>query len=113
MSSESGDEGTSSNDNGQAHQASNGAAGTSRDTVGEIQSQMQELSRLRDELTRLNDEARAQTALARSYIYIPRECQIQAFSGECGKDGRSVEEFIDEVERVLRSREQTTEEHCD
>lgn len=72
-----------------------------------MQVEIQELARLRDELTRLNDDKRAQRANAnsastRSYICIPRECQIQAFSGECGTDGRSVDEFIEEVKRALR-----------
>ena len=105
--------GTASNDNGLLNQASGGAAGTSRDTTDEMQMQMQKLTRLRDELTRLNTEARVQGGPTRSYIYVPRERQIQVFNGECGKDGRSVEEFIDEVERVLRSRELTTDEQCD
>ena len=70
-----------------------------------------------DELSRLKAEKRAQRensnpAPTRSYIYVPRERHIQPFSGE-GTDGRSVEEFIEEVERVLRSREQTPAEQCD
>lgn len=94
------------------------AAGTSTDATAETQIRMQEFNKLRDELSRLNDEMRAQrandnSAPTRSYIYIPRERQVQAFSGEGGADGRSVEEFIEEVERVLRSREQTTEGQCD
>ena len=58
-------------------------------------------------------QARVQGGPTRSYIYVPSEHQIQAFNRECGKDGRSVEEFIDEVERVLRSRELKTDEKCD
>lgn len=70
-----------------------------------------------DELVKLKNEIGAPRANDNSsptcsYIYVPRERQIQAFSGECGKD-RSIEEFIEEVERVLRSREQTTEGQCD
>lgn len=93
------------------------AAGPSRVQNDEIQSQLQELARLREDLVRLNDEARAQRdtscAPTRSYIYVPRERQVQIFCGEWEKDGRSVEEFIEEVERVIRTREQTTEEQCD
>lgn len=94
------------------------AAGPSRVPDDEIQSQLQELAKLRDDLVRLNDETRAQRdnssrALTRSYIYVPRERQVQFFCGEWEKDGRSVEEFIEEVERVIRTREQTTEEKCD
>ncbi len=66
----------------------------------------------------LNDETRSKREnsngnLARSYIYVSRESNIQAFTEELGTDGRSMEEFIEEVERVSRSREQTTEEQCD
>lgn len=50
---------------------------------------------------------------ARSYVYIPRERQIQNFSGDYSKDGRDVGEFIEEVERVLRTREQTLDEKFD
>lgn len=93
-------------------------AGPSRAPDDEIQNQLQELTRLRDDLIRLTDETRAQRdsagrALNRSYICVPRERQVQIFTGELGKDGRSVEEFIEEVERVTRSREQSTEEQCD
>lgn len=91
--------------------------GASSAPSDEIQRQLQELSRLRNDIIRLNDETRAQTdtsrALTRSYIYVPRERQVQSFCGEWEKDGRSVEEFIGEVERVIRSREQTTDEQCD
>lgn len=118
MSSEPDDDAIVGDNDGELNPVSGGARGTSRDAMEEIQIQMQELTRLRDELTRLNDEARAQrasgnSAPTRSYIYVPRERQIQAFSGGGGTDGRSVEEFIEEVERVLRSREQTSEEQCD
>lgn len=116
MSDDSAEEGPSVAGNGQLSQESDGAAGTGA-TV-EMQTRMQELLQLRDEMVRLNEETRAQRvndngASTRSYIYVPRERQITPFNGECGSDGRSVEEFIEEVERVLRSREQTTEEQCD
>lgn len=61
---------------------------------------------------RLQAEATANRA-PRSYVYLPRERQIQNFSGDYSKDGRNVEEFIEEVERVLRTREQTLEERFD
>lgn len=117
MSSGPGDEGTSSG-SGQLDQAAGGESGPSGEVTQEMQTRMQELTRLRDELVRLNNETRAQitngnNAPTRSYIYVPRERQIQAFSGDFGADGRSVDEFIEEVERVLRSREQSTEEQCD
>lgn len=114
MSSDSGDEGTSDN---VLNQGPSGVSATGSDPSNELQSQIQQLTRLRDDLTRLNDETRAQRensrAPTRSYIYVPRERQVQPFTGECGQDGRSVEEFIEEAERVLRSRGQTPEEQCD
>lgn len=119
MSSDSGDEGTSHHVvSGVSDPVSGDVAGVNRGATAEMQSQIQEINRLRDELTRLQDETRAQRANVnsvppRSYIYVPRERQIQTFSGDCGTDRRSVEEFIEEVQRVLRSREQTTEEQCD
>lgn len=117
MSSESGDEDVVTNDNGQSAMAPGDTAGSSTSPVGGIQEQIQDLNRLRDELTRLRDETRANraptSAPTHSFVYIPRERHIQAFSGEYGKDGRTVEEFIEEVERVLRTREQSREEHCD
>lgn len=111
MSDESGDEGTSGNANAQVDQRIGGAR--SVDMTAEMQLQMQELTRMRDELTRLSAETRAQGAPSRFYIYVPRERQVQVFSGDGSQDGRSVEEFIDEVERVLRSREQSPEERSD
>lgn len=118
MSDDSGEEGPSVAGNGKLSQESAGATGT--DASREMQICMQELTQLRDELVRLNEQTRAWRANANdngvstcSYIYVPRERQVQPFSGECGADGRCVEEFIDEAERVLRSREQTTDEQCD
>lgn len=81
--------------------------------AAEMQAQMQELPKLRDELTGLSVEARARSAPTRSYVYVPREAQVQVFNGIRGPDGRSVEEFIDEVERVLRSQEQSSVEQQD
>lgn len=46
----------------------------------------------------------------RSCIYVPREHHIQPFSGDFNKD---VDEFIEEVERVLLVRNQTTEVQLD
>lgn len=118
MFSDSADDVASCNGDAQFSQASAEAAATSTNAAAEIQIRMQELTKLRDELVRLNDEIGAQrasgnTAPTRSYIYVPRERQVQVFSGEGGTDGRSVEEFVEEVERALRSREQTTEGQCD
>lgn len=38
------------------------------------------------------------TEPTRSYGYVPRERHISPFSGSIDRDGRSVEEFIEEVE---------------
>lgn len=46
----------------------------------------------------------------RSYIYVPRDRHIQSFSGDFRKDARTVDEFIEELERVLLVRNQTPEE---
>lgn len=113
MSSESGDEGPSSDAYASVEPRVGGGADTHGDVTAAMQVQMQELTKLRDELTRLSVDARARSAPTHSYIYVPRERQVQVFSGDCGQDGRSVEEFIEEVERVLRSREQSPEEQCD
>ncbi|XP_049333758.1 uncharacterized protein LOC125801299 [Astyanax mexicanus] len=77
----------------------------------QLQHQIDELSRWRDE-TQANGAVGGNSS-TRSYIYVPRERHIQSFCGEPSKDGRSVEEFIEEVERVLRAREQSQEEQVD
>ncbi len=41
-----------------------------------------------------------------SYVYVPRERHIEPFSGDIDKDGRSVDEFIEEV-KVLSARNQS------
>lgn len=53
------------------------------------------------------------TVPARSYVYVPRERHIAPFSGDIDKDGRSVDEFIEEVERVLSARNQSPPEQFD
>ncbi len=49
----------------------------------------------------------------KSYVYVPRERQIQPFSGDPVKDGRSVEEFIEKVDRVISARGQSPEDGVD
>lgn len=49
----------------------------------------------------------------RSYVYIPRERHITPFSGDYEKDGRSVDDFIEEVERVLHARNQSANDKYD
>ncbi|XP_056587956.1 uncharacterized protein LOC130408444 [Triplophysa dalaica] len=77
----------------------------------DVHEQIQELSRKHAEtvaaIAGLNREP------SRSYIYVPRERHIQSFSGEFSKDGRNVDEFIEEVERVLLVRNQTPEDQAD
>lgn len=85
--------------------AAGGDSGGTEDTLNRLQDQVSELSRLQA-------EAMANRA-PRSYVYLPRERQIQNFSGDYSKDGRNVEEFVEEVERALRTREQTLEERFD
>lgn len=63
------------------------------------------------QLTKLREEhERAMATIAglrgednRSYVYISRERHIAPFSGDLEKDGRSVDNFIEEIERVLRT----------
>lgn len=45
-----------------------------------------------------------------SYVYLPRECHVQPFSGDLVKDRRTVDEFIDEVQHLLRIRDRTTDD---
>lgn len=53
------------------------------------------------------------TVPARSYVYVPRERHIAPFSGDIDKDGRSVDDFFEEVERVLSPRNQSPPEQFD
>lgn len=46
-------------------------------------------------------------------MYVPREHHIQPFSGDLVKDGRNVDEFIEELEIVLLVRNQTPEDQAD
>ncbi|KAI5626698.1 hypothetical protein C0J50_13742 [Silurus asotus] len=79
--------------------------------IEQLRGQIQELTDWRDNT--LSNRAVGEGNPTRSYIYVPRERQVQPFSGEYNKDGRSVEEFVEEVERVLRARNQTQEEQMD
>lgn len=89
------------------HDDAQGAGSSMNDMQGQIK-----------ELSRKHEETRAAIANlsrepSRSYIYVPRERHIQPFSGDLNKDGRNVDEFIEEVERVLLVRNQTTEDQLD
>ncbi|KAM9699214.1 uncharacterized protein ACNS7B_003097 [Menidia menidia] len=73
--------------------------------------QLSELARRQEEvmtvISSLNTEP------TRSYVYVPRERHISPFSGDFDKDGRSVDEFIEEVERVISARNQSAPEQFD
>ena len=70
------------------------------------------------ELNRIQQQAAASIAALsqdtqRSYVYVPRERHITPFSGEYDKDGRAVDDFIEEVERVLCARNQSANDKYD
>lgn len=84
------------------------------DSGGEAES----LEQLQDRLIELSEKHdKAMETIAslsnKSYVYVPRERQIQPFSGEPAKDGRSVDEFIEEVGRVIRARDHSNEDGVD
>lgn len=80
-----------------AEAADRGAGGN---PVAQLQSQILELGQKHDQV--LSALANMSNASTRSYVYIPRERQIVPFSGDCGIDNQNVDEFIDEIERVIR-----------
>lgn len=71
-------------------------------TLVQLQSQILELSKKQDAV--MSNIARMGDAQTRSIIYVPREKQIVPFSGDPGKDDHTVDEFIEEVERVMKVR---------
>lgn len=91
--------------------AQEGASGH-RDQMDELQWQAGEAGRSPGG-PMLNRGVLGSNCATRSYIYLPRERHIPPFTGEFVKDGRSVDEFIEEVERVLRAREQSPAEQLD
>lgn len=80
-------------------------------SMHDMQGQIQELSRKHEET--MAAIASLSREPSRSYIYVPRERHVQPFSGDFIKDGRNVDEFIDEVGRVLLVRNQSTEDQLD
>ncbi|XP_028290920.1 uncharacterized protein LOC114454569 [Gouania willdenowi] len=78
------------------------------DAIEQLQGQLSELSEKHEKAMET-----IATLSHRSYVYVPRERQIQPFSGDPIKDGRSVDEFIEEVERVIRARGQSSEDGVD
>lgn len=79
--------------------------------IVDLQSQLLELSKKHDEA--MATMANLGNGSTRSYVYVPRERQIVPFSGDPVRDGRTVDEFIDEVERVIRARSQSPEDQVD
>ncbi|KAL1263486.1 hypothetical protein QQF64_006225 [Cirrhinus molitorella] len=69
---------------------------------------------LRDLQSKHEQAMAAMSALnQRSYVYVPRERHVLPFCGDMEKDGRSVDDFIEEVERVLRARHQSDQDQFD
>lgn len=83
---------------------------TGDDASGEIDwsAQIRELQSKHDETM-----AAISALNQRSVVYVPRERHIAPFCGDMEKDGRSVDDFIEEVERVLRSRHQSDQDQYD
>ncbi|XP_067309558.1 uncharacterized protein [Pseudorasbora parva] len=70
------------------------------------------------ELSQKHDNAMAtleslKGGLNKTYVYVPRERHISPFTGDSEKDGRTVDEFVEEVERALRARNFTPNDECD
>ena len=78
--------------------------------VVQLKAQLSELSKKHDTAM---EAIATLTASSRSYVYVPRERHIEPFSGDPDRDGRSVEEFIEEVERVTRTRGQSPADKVD
>ncbi len=70
--------------------------------VAQLQSQILELGQKHDQVLSALDNM--SNACTRSYVYIPRERPIIPFSGDHCTDNQTVDEFIDEIERVIRVR---------
>lgn len=77
----------------------------------QLQTQILELSRKHDAV--MSSIVNMSNAQTRSVVYIPREKVIVPFSGEPGKDAYTVDEFIEEVERAMRTRGLNGEDKTD
>ena len=71
-------------------------------TLVQLQSQISDLSSKHDAV--MSSIANLSNVQPRSIVYIPRKKLIVPFSAESGKDMHTVDEFIEEVERVMRAR---------
>lgn len=95
--------------------------GSENEPVSNIDSEIDPVTVLQTQLSELSckhDQAMAQIAALsngtnRSYIYLPRERPIQPFSGDSTVDGRSVDEFLDEIQRAIRARGLGEEDQVD
>lgn len=99
---------------GTSHDGDSAAAGDHGDEgnpVTQLQSQILELGRRHDQV--MSTLANMSNVSTRSYVYLPRERQIVPFSGDLSKDSQTVDEFIDEVERVIRVRGLNTDDQVD
>lgn len=84
---------------GTATRANGGEGGNA---FSQLQSQIQELGRRHNQV--MSTLAGLSTVNTRSYVYIPREKQIVPYSGDASKDCQTVDEFIEEIEQVIRVR---------
>lgn len=98
-------------DNQGAEGASNADDNERGDPLLQLQSQIQELGERHDQM--LSALASLNTVNTRSYVYIPREKQIVPYCGDSSKDSQTVDEFIDELERVIRVRGLGQEDQVD
>lgn len=79
--------------------------------LAQLQSQVLELSKKDDDV--MSSIANLGDVQTRPIFYIPREKHIVPFSGEPGKDGYTVDEFIEEVERAMRARGLCNQDQAD
>lgn len=77
----------------------------------QLRSQIQELGKRHDQV--MSTLASLNTVNTRSYVYIPRERQIVPYCGDSSKDGQTIDEFIEELERVIRIRGLSEEDQVD
>lgn len=77
----------------------------------DIRQKLKELSQKHEKTVELLESLKG--GLNKTYVYVPRERHISPFSGDIEKDGRTVDEFVEEVERALRARNLTPDDECD
>lgn len=77
----------------------------------QLQSQIQDLGKRQDKV--MSTLASFNTVNTRSYFYIPRERQIVPYCGDPSKDCQTIDEFIEELEQVIRVRGLSCEDQVD